>query len=124
MEERIKESLSLFLKGHPGLKYIFFGGKGGVGKTVFAGATALHLAEQGKRVLLASTNPVHSLSGLLCQNVFGSETTVTGTPLVALEIDTRDTILHKKVEIREKIEWFLKYADLSGQKTEDFVESA
>ena len=106
------------------MKYIFFGGKGGVGKTVFAGATALHLAEQGKKVLLASTNPVHSLTSLLCQNVFGNETQVTAPPLIAVEIDTKDTILKKKHEIREKIEWFLKYADISGQKTEDFVESA
>ena len=56
------------------LKYIFFGGKGGVGKTVLAGATALRLAQQGRRSMLASTNPVHSLSGLLGQNVFGKPT--------------------------------------------------
>jgi arsenite-transporting ATPase len=124
MESRIKETLTQFFASHPNAKYIFFGGKGGVGKTVFAGATALHLTEQGKRVLLASTNPVHSLSSLLGQNVFGNETQVTGTGLMAVEIDTKDTILRKKHEIREKIEWFLKYADISGQKTEDFVESA
>jgi len=95
-----------------------------VGKTVLAGATALHLAEKGRRVLLASTNPVHSLTGLLCQDVFGKETEVGGTRLVALEIDTKDTIARKKREIKEKMDWFLKFADLSGQKTEEFVESA
>src|SRR5512137_1703316 len=104
----IAESLTQFLKAHPNVKYTFFGGKGGVGKTVFAGATALYLAEQGKKVLLASTNPVHSLSGLLCQDVFGRETQVAGTPLIAVEIDTKDTILQKKQEIKGKIEWFLK----------------
>jgi len=124
MDARITESLRQFLGRQPELKYTFFGGKGGVGKTVFAGAMALHLAEQGRKVLLASTNPVHSLSSLLRQDVFGKETQVGTTPLQALEIDTRDTILRKKDEIREKIQWFLKYADLSGQKTEDFVESA
>ncbi|MGH2770184.1 MAG: ArsA-related P-loop ATPase, partial [Actinomycetota bacterium] len=45
------------------LRYAFFGGKGGVGKTVMAGAMALRMAGRGRRVLLASTNPVHSLSG-------------------------------------------------------------
>ncbi|MDJ0271264.1 MAG: arsenic transporter, partial [Aigarchaeota archaeon] len=40
-------------------KYIFLGGKGGVGKTVLAGAVALESAQQGKTVLLASLNPVH-----------------------------------------------------------------
>lgn len=120
----MSEGLKGFLQTHPSLKYVFFGGKGGVGKTAFAGATALYLAEHGRKVLLASTNPVHSLSGLLKQDVFGKETQVAGTPLIAIEIDTKDTILKKKQEIKGKIEWFLKYADLSGQKTEDFVESA
>ena len=124
MDISSSENLRSFFASHPALKYIYFGGKGGVGKTAFAGATALYLAEQGRKVLLASTNPVHSLSGLLKQDVFGKETQVTGTPLIAVEIDTKDTILKKKQEIKGKIEWFLKYADLSGQKTEDFVESA
>ena len=62
------------------MRYIFFGGKGGVGKTAMAGATAIWLAKQGKRVMLASTNPVHSLSGLLSQNVFGKATAVKGVP--------------------------------------------
>ena len=57
---------------HPTLKYLFFGGKGGVGKTVFAGAAALWLAEHGKRTMLASTNPVHSLTSLLGQDVVTS----------------------------------------------------
>ena len=59
------------MKEHPKLKYIFFGGKGGVGKTVMAGAAALWSAKQGKKTLLASTNPVHSLSNLMEQDVFG-----------------------------------------------------
>lgn len=113
-----------FLSSHPTLKYIFFGGKGGVGKTVLAGMTALYLSEIGKKVLLASTNPVHSLSGLLEQNVFGKETKISDTNLYALEIETKEIISKKKGEIKEKIEWFLKYADISGQKTEDFIESA
>jgi len=58
-------SLKEFLSSKPNLRYIFLGGKGGVGKTVMAGAFALYFARNGKRVLLASTNPVHSLSSLL-----------------------------------------------------------
>src|SRR2546422_5355489 len=41
----------------------------------------------------------------------------------AYEIDTRDTIERSKREIREKIQWFLKFADIST-KADDFVESA
>ena len=120
----ITTSMAGYLAEHPAVQYLFFGGKGGVGKTAMAGATALWLAGRGKRTLLASTNPVHSLSGLLGQNVSGGHTAVTGVPnLWAYEIDTRDTIERSKKEIREKIQWFLKFADIST-KADDFVESA
>ena len=121
---KIETSMRDYLKAHPNLKFIFFGGKGGVGKTVSAGATAQWLAGRGQRTLLASTNPVHSLSGLLGQDVFGKHTPVSGIPnLWAYEIDTKDTIERSKVEIREKIQWFLKFADIST-KADSFVESA
>ena len=120
----ITTSMAGYLAEHPAVQYLFFGGKGGVGKTAMAGATALWLAGRGKRTLLASTNPVHSLSGLLGQNVSGGHTAVTGVPnLWAYEIDTRDTIERSKKEIRETFQWFLKFADIST-KADDFVESA
>jgi arsenite-transporting ATPase len=82
------------------------------------------LAKRGKRTLLASTNPVHSLSGLLDQNVFGKPTLVTGTSqLYAYEIDTKDTIERSKNEIKEKIDYFLKFAEIRT-KADEFVESA
>ncbi|MGD8397861.1 MAG: ArsA family ATPase [Anaerolineae bacterium] len=113
-----------FVTEHPGLKYVFFGGKGGVGKTVLAGTSALWFAEQGKKTLLASTNPVHSLTSMLGQDVFGRHTPVEGVPnLFAYEIDTKDTIEKSKKEIREKIAWFLKFADIKT-KADEFVESA
>jgi len=48
---------------NPELRFLVFGGKGGTGKTTSAAAVALHLAEQntGKRILVASTDPAHSL---------------------------------------------------------------
>jgi arsenite-transporting ATPase len=120
----IETSMQGYIQTHPKIRYVFFGGKGGVGKTVLAGATALWLANQGRRVMLASTNPVHSLSGLLGQDVFGKATLVeTTSNLWAYEIDTKDTIERSKQEIRDKIQWFLKFADIST-KADDFVESA
>jgi arsenite-transporting ATPase len=120
----IEKSMRQYLKEHAGLKYVFFGGKGGVGKTVFAASTALWHAQQGRRTMLASTNPVHSLTSLLGQDVLGKHTPVEGAPnLWAYEIDTKDTIERSKVEIREKIQWFLKFADIST-KADEFVESA
>jgi len=120
----IEKTMRNYLLENPKFKYIFFGGKGGVGKTVLAGTAAIWAAQQGKKTLLASTNPVHSLSSLLDMDVFGKPTPVTGIPnLDAYEIDTHDTIEKSKKEIREKIEWFLKYAEIKT-KADEFVESA
>ena len=113
-----------FFKEHPEMRYIYFGGKGGVGKTVVAAAVALWMSNQGKKTLLASTNPVHSLSNLFQVDVFGKPVLMPGTDnLYVHEIDTKDTIEKSKNEIREKISWFLKFADIPT-KAEDFIESA
>ena len=117
-------TMNEFFQSHPNMRYLYFGGKGGVGKTVIAGATALWLSRQGKKTLLASTNPVHSLSNLLGQNVFGKPVPVEGASnLYASEIDTSETIERSKTEIKDKISWFLKFADIPT-KADDFVESA
>lgn len=53
---------------HTSVRYLFFGGKGGVGKTTFAAAAALYLldhAAASERILLFSTDPAHSLSDSL-----------------------------------------------------------
>jgi arsenite/tail-anchored protein-transporting ATPase len=120
----VQTSMRAYFDSHPGLRYTFFGGKGGVGKTTMAGVTAAHLAMAGRRTLLASTNPVHSLSGLLDQNVFGEKTPVNGIDnLWAFEIDTKEAIDRSKKEIREKVQWFLKFAEIST-KADEFVEAA
>lgn len=120
----IQQTFHQFVESKPNLKYTFFGGKGGVGKTVLASAAAVAFANLGKRTMLASTNPVHSLSGCLSMNVFGQAVPVEGVPnLWAYEIDTKDTIERSKQEIREKIDWFLKFAEIRG-KADEFVESA
>jgi arsenite-transporting ATPase len=121
---QISTSMTQYMKDHPKLKYIFFGGKGGVGKTVMAGAAALWSAKQGRKTLLASTNPVHSLSNLLEKDVFGKAAVVCDEQnCYAFEIDTKDTIERSKQEIREKINWFLRFADIST-KADEFIESA
>ena len=57
-------------------KYLFYTGKGGVGKTSVACATAVSLADGGKKVLLISTDPASNL-----QDVFSMELTNKGTPI-------------------------------------------
>jgi arsenite-transporting ATPase len=120
----MKNTIADFFKEHPQMRYIYFGGKGGVGKTVVAAAVANWMAKQGKKTLLASTNPVHSLSNLFKMDVFGKPVLIPGADnLWVQEIDTKDTIEKSKTEIREKISWFLKFADIPT-KAEDFIESA
>ena len=120
----MKNRMADFFKEHPEMRYIYVGGKGGVGKTVVAAAVALWMSNQGKKTLLASTNPVHSLSNLFQVDVFGKTVLMQGTDnLYVQEIDTKDTIEKSKNEIREKISWFLKFADIPT-KAEGFIESA
>jgi arsenite-transporting ATPase len=47
------------------MRFVFFGGKGGVGKTTCAAAAALRAAREGERVLVVSTDPAHSLGDAL-----------------------------------------------------------
>ena len=60
-------------------KYLFFTGKGGVGKTSLACATAVSLADSGKRVLLVSTDPASNL-----QDVFSVALTNKPTPVIGV----------------------------------------
>jgi arsenite-transporting ATPase len=46
-------------------RYVFVGGKGGSGKTTCAAAAAIALAERGRRLLVISTDPAHSLGDIL-----------------------------------------------------------
>ncbi len=69
-------------------RILFFTGKGGVGKTSIACASALHLAERGKRVLLISTDPASNLDEVLGTALTGAPVAVVGAPgLDALNID-------------------------------------
>lgn len=70
-------------------KFIFFGGKGGVGKTSFASSLAIYFADQGVDTLVISTDPAHSLSDSLNQEIGSEEIPINGVPnLYALEIDS------------------------------------
>ncbi|MDP3843899.1 MAG: arsenical pump-driving ATPase [Oxalobacteraceae bacterium] len=68
--------------------FLFFTGKGGVGKTSLACATAVSLADQGKRVLLVSTDPASNVGQVFGIEIGNHVTVVDAVPgLAALEID-------------------------------------
>jgi arsenite-transporting ATPase len=80
------------------LKLILFGGKGGVGKTTCASATALYLAEDFK-TLLFSTDPAHSLADSLGQKLDDKPRKVNGIKnLSALEVNAEKALLKFKAE--------------------------
>jgi arsenite-transporting ATPase len=69
-------------------KFVFFTGKGGVGKTSLACATALGLAEQRKRVLLVSTDPASNVGQVFEMEIGNHITAISGVDgLDAIEID-------------------------------------
>ncbi|MFO0417079.1 MAG: ArsA-related P-loop ATPase, partial [Pseudomonadota bacterium] len=67
-------------------RYLFFTGKGGVGKTSVACASALNLARVGKRVLLVSTDPASNLGQVFSLAIGDQITAIPDQPgLSALE---------------------------------------
>jgi arsenite-transporting ATPase len=69
-------------------RYLFFTGKGGVGKTSLSCAVALSLADQGKRVLLVSTDPASNLDEMLGVTLSDRASPIPGAAsLFALNID-------------------------------------
>jgi len=70
-------------------KIVFFGGKGGVGKTSCASAYAMKRAEEGKRVLLVSTDPAHSTRDIFLCREGMEECVKVGENVDLLEIDSQ-----------------------------------
>jgi len=123
-EEKPKTFLE-FIEEKPDLKFFFTGGKGGVGKTIAAAGIAYYYASQGKKTLLASLNPVHSLSSIFEQELWGGDIKkVEGVEnLYAVEVDIKDTVEQYKQQLAERLRWFLKWADIPV-KADDFIEIA
>ena len=81
-----EQSLARFLDAPT--RFLFFTGKGGVGKTSLACASAIALADGGKRVLLVSTDPASNLDEVLGVRLTSTATEIPDVPrLAALNID-------------------------------------
>ena len=74
-------------------EYVLYGGKGGVGKTTMAAATALASARDGTNTLVVSTDPAHSLSDTLEAEIPSRPHRIReDVPLWAVEIDPDDAL--------------------------------
>jgi arsenite-activated ATPase ArsA len=102
------------------LRFIMFGGKGGVGKTTMAVATAIQLA-QSRKVLIFTTDPAPSLADSLGQPIGSEPTAVSGIPnLFALEINAQKAL--KEFQNRyhsELLEILQQGTYLADQEIED-----
>ncbi|ENT7054792.1 Tn3 family transposase [Enterobacter kobei] len=95
-----------FLENIP--SYLFFTGKGGVGKTSISCATAIRLAELGKRVLLVSTDPASNVGQVFDQTIGNTIQPVTAVSgLSALEIDPQDAAQQYRARIVDPIKGLL-----------------
>ena len=96
-------------------KFVFFTGKGGVGKTSLACATAVQLADAGKRVLLVSTDPASNVGqvfGVAIGNHVTAIDSVSG--LSALEIDPEAAAAEYRARIVGPIRGSLPEKALKG----------
>ena len=92
-------------------KVLFFGGKGGVGKTTSAAATALQASRSGKRVLLVSTDPAHNTSDILGRPI-GPDIVEVLPNLHALEVDAAQESARYVEEVKVRIKALFGHAIL------------
>jgi arsenite-transporting ATPase len=95
-------------------------GKGGVGKTTVAAATALVAAEAGHRTLVLSTDPAHSLADAL-QVPVGNRPTGVVDGLEAQQLDARERMEESWDDIRQYLVEVLDWAGVEGVEAEELA---
>jgi arsenite-transporting ATPase len=95
------------------MRVILFTGKGGVGKTTVAAATALRAAREGKRTLVMSTDPAHSL-GDSFEVEIGAQPTLIAESLWAQQVDAQERLEDNWREIQD---YFIQLMNWAGTET-------
>ncbi|GAB5357835.1 hypothetical protein AAMO2058_000408700, partial [Amorphochlora amoebiformis] len=133
--KRLEMEIEVEASGPKEPSFLIMGGKGGVGKTSSAASLAIHLAEQGAKTVVVSTDPAHSLGDSLQVDLTGNLQRISGTEgsgeLYAMEVDTDNAIRQFRDTVREMVEARERKSssgnggvDLLGQlKLEEFLET-
>lgn len=102
------------------MRIVLVTGKGGVGKTTVAAATALASADSGRRTLVTSTDPAHSLSDALMMTL-GSEPTDVVDGLQGQQIDTQRQLDRYWGSIRNQLIEVFDWGGAAGIEAEEFL---
>ena len=102
------------------MRLVLYSGKGGVGKTTTAAATAVCAAERGQRTLVVSTDSAHSLGDVLEQRV-GSAPVSVAPGLDALEVDARVEMARHWGSIRDYLVALFRYQGIEEVVAEELA---
>ncbi|MFC3451732.1 ArsA family ATPase [Amycolatopsis speibonae] len=102
------------------MRILLFTGKGGVGKTTLAAATAAALAGRGRKTLVVSTDPAHSLGDAFGRPL-GAEPSEVDTLLHAAQIDTRGLVDSTWRDLRRELQTALAGAGLDSLDAEELT---
>ena len=102
------------------MRVLLFTGKGGVGKTTIAAATAVRSAESGLRTLVMSTDPAHSLGDSFDEEI-GSAPTQLSDRLWAQQIDAQERLEDNWREIQDYIIQLMNWAGTETIQAEELT---
>lgn len=102
------------------MRLVLYTGKGGVGKTTTAAATALCAAAKGKRTLLLSTDSSHSLSDVLGQRI-GPKRIEVAPNLTAIEVDARAEIARHWGKVSDFLVSLFRHQGIEGVVAEELA---
>jgi arsenite-transporting ATPase len=106
--------------GGPGVRVLLFTGKGGVGKTTLAGATAVALAARGRKTLVVSTDPAHSLADAFATPLTAVPTEV-HTGVHAAQVDTRGLLDTAWQDLRAELRQVLTGLGVDALEAEELT---
>lgn len=101
-------------------RIVLFTGKGGVGKTTVAAATALACADAGQRTLVMSTDPAHSLADAF-DSYLGSTPTLVTANLHGMQLDATERLEESWGDIQRYVAEVLNWAGVEGIEAEELA---